>query len=170
MANNNDELEALQLKNEGLEMKIEALLIKIEALELKNQHLLQAHEILQSFGGNIPALPGQKGPNRFSAQRLSKLRDPMQEAVQHLLRNGNYNKATYRAITGVLLCLHENGKANVNLLHEYIGGSRVTIVRHTSMLKKLGMLVYEGSRKKGQYVLTDKGQKFVKDVAAKAGV
>jgi predicted transcriptional regulator len=166
-----DTIETLQLRNEALEMKIEALMMKIEALQLKNQHMLETHEILQSFGDRIPQLPGQKGPSRFVTAKLSKLRDPLQGAVEKVLEGtgGSYNRATYRAITGVLLCLWENGKANVNLIHEYIGGSRVTIVRHTTMLKKLGMLVYEGSRKKGNYVLTEKGKKFVADIAAKAG-
>jgi len=74
-----------------------------------------------------------------------------------MLHDESYNKATYRALSGILLCLFENKTATVSNLHEYIGGSRVTVVRHTAALKKMKLLTYEGSRKKGHYALTPQG-------------
>lgn len=89
---------------------------------------------------------------------------PLNSRVQEILRGDNFNRATFRALTGVLLCLYVNGSATVNDIYQWIGGSRVTIVRHTGQLKKMKLLVYVGSRKKGHYELTDEGKNVLAEV------
>jgi len=86
-----------------------------------------------------------------------------------MLKDGNYNSATYKALTSILLCIYENGYATVSILHDYIGGARVTVVRHTSLLKRLNLIRYEGSRKKGHYALTEKGKEFMDGLSQKRG-
>jgi len=93
-----------------------------------------------------------------SSTSITRLQVPLEAALREMLSEEGYNKATFRALTGILLCLFENGTATVTNLHEYVGGSRVTIVRHTASLKKMKLLVYEGSRKKGHYALTAQGK------------
>jgi hypothetical protein len=110
---------------------------------------------------NAPA-PKKRGRKpKSETARISRLQVPLNEALREMLKDGNYNKATFRALTGIMLCLFENKTANVSLLHEYIGGSRVTVVRHTALLKKMDLLRYEGSRKKGHYALTDNGKNLL---------
>src|SRR5687767_5153241 len=100
-----DAMETLQLRNEALQTKIEALMMKIEALEMKNQFMLETNDILQSFGSKMPTMPGQKAPKRVETQKVTKMKEPLSAAVEKLLKDGSYNRATSRAITGVLLCL-----------------------------------------------------------------
>ena len=88
---------------------------------------------------------------------ITRLQVPLDAALREMLKDEGFNKATFRALTGILLCLFENNTATVTTLHEFIGGSRVTVVRHTALLKKMKLLVYEGSRKKGNYALTPQG-------------
>ena len=99
----------------------------------------------------------RRGPKKKSVTGITRLQVPLEIALREMLHDESYNKATYRALSGILLCLFENKTATVSTLHEYIGGSRVTVVRHTAALKKMKLLTYEGSRKKGNYALTPQG-------------
>ena len=99
----------------------------------------------------------RRGRKKKSLTGITRLQVPLEIALREILHDESYNKATYRALSGILLCLFENKTATVSTLHEYIGGSRVTVVRHTAALKKMKLLTYEGSRKKGNYALTPQG-------------
>jgi hypothetical protein len=171
MEHNTDLIEALRMKIEALELKNEAMAIKVEALELKNLHMQLLHETQMAGNGHDENGDGEgytgkkRGRKPKGSDSLSRMQAPMELTVRNMLSGERFNRATYRALTGILLCLYENGKANVSTLYEYIGGSRVTIVRHTALMKKLDLLRYEGSRKKGHYVLTDKGRALVSQVA-----
>jgi len=99
----------------------------------------------------------RRGPKKKSLTGITRLQVPLEIALREMLHDESYNKATYRALSGILLCLFENKTATVSTLHEYIGGSRVTVVRHTAALKKMKLITYEGSRKKGNYALTPQG-------------
>jgi hypothetical protein len=175
---NNELVEALRMKIEALEMKNEALEMKIEALMLRSQSLQMLNDARAEAGqhnadsddedeGNAEQSGGKKrGRKPKSANQVARLQAPLEAEIRELLTGERFNRATYRAITGIMLCLFENGKGNVNTLFEYIGGSRVTIVRHTALMKKLDLLRYEGSRKKGAYVLTQNGMDVVNRIAA----
>ena len=175
---NNELVEALRMKIEALEMKNEALQIKIEALELRNStsQLMQSRaasgeytEQEGEFTEDQEQTEGKKrGRKTKGTSSVARLQAPLEAEIRNMLSGERFNRATYRAITGILLCLYENGKGNVNVLYDYVGGSRVTIVRHTALMKKLDLLRYEGSRKKGFYVLTDHGKEVVSQVAAQA--
>lgn len=103
---------------------------------------------------------------KVASSELKKMQAPLDKKLHAILVNESFNKATYRAIVGILLCLYENDAATVSLLNEYIGGSRVTIVRHTGLLKKMNLLEYVGSRKKGHYELTEEGKELLNSVRA----
>ena len=168
----NEMIEALQMKIQAMGIKNEALQLRIEALEIKNRTLEDrgGSYSQDSKLGEIPALSGKENERRLDSAKINQMKEPMNNQLKKILKDGNYNKATYRAISGILLAMWENGTANVSLLNEYIGGARVTIVRHTGMLKKLGLMVYEGSRKKGHYALTEKGKQLLAKVEAAAGL
>jgi hypothetical protein len=102
---------------------------------------------------------------RSGSSSITRLQFPLETWLRDTYAEEGFNKATFRALTGILLCLFENGTATVSTLNEYIGGSRVTIVRHTGFLKKAELITYEGSRKKGHYALTAKGRALYDRVA-----
>ncbi len=178
----NELVEALKMKIEALELKNEALAIKIEALEIRNEGLLlrssaeadaRQHDVNGSEedengteNGGTEQTGKKRGRKPKANNSMARLQAPLESQIRSMLSGERFNRATYRAITGIMLCLYDNGKANVNGLFDYVGGSRVTIVRHTALMKKLDLLRYEGSRKKGHYVLTDHGRDVVEQVAA----
>jgi hypothetical protein len=84
--------------------------------------------------------------------------EPLENWLNKNISEIQYNKSTIKGLTGVLLCLFDKGSATVSSLMEYIGGSAVTIIRYTSILKKMKLLLYLGSRKNGRYVLTTQGR------------
>ena len=100
----------------------------------------------------------RRGRKPKGATGITRFQIPLEIALREMLHDETYNKATYRALSGILLCLFQNKTATVSTLHEYIGGSKVTVVRHTAALKKMKLITYEGSRKKGYYELTPQGQ------------
>jgi len=104
----------------------------------------------------IPGL-NRRGRKPKAISGITRLQVPLEIALREMLHDDSYNKATYRALSGILLCLFESKTATVATLHEYIGGSKVTVVRHTAALKKMKLITYEGSRKKGNYALTAQG-------------
>ena len=179
MEHKNDELvEALKMKIEALEMKNEAYLIKIEAMDYKinalqyklnydsqadQPHVSQRSRDMDVDDDHEAQRIGKKRGRKpkLRPDDIQNMQDPLYNEIERMLTGQGFNRATYRALTGILLCLYENKTATVSSLHEYIGGSRVTIVRHTSLLKKLGYVKYEGSRKKGNYVLTEQGKAFL---------
>ncbi len=114
-------------------------------------------------GGMVSTIPrklpglNRRGRKPKKISGITRLQVPLEIALRELLHDESYNKATYRALSGILLCLFENKTATVATLHEYIGGSKVTVVRHTAALKKMKLITYEGSRKKGNYALTAQG-------------
>jgi hypothetical protein len=110
------------------------------------------------------AEPKKRGPKPKNSN-ITRLQVPLEAWLKDTLKDDGFNKATFRALTGILLCLFENGTATVSNLNEYIGGSRVTVVRHTAFLKKLKLLTYEGSRKKGHYALTAQGKALYERLA-----
>lgn len=178
----NELVEALQMKIEALQMKNEALSMKIDALEMKNNSLqlmrsaeAEARQLNvrsnedengDDEGDDLETNGKKRGRKPKGTNNTARLQAPLEAEIRNMLSGERFNRATYRAITGILLCLYENGKANVNGLFDYVGGSRVTIVRHTALMKKLDLLRYEGSRKKGYYVLTDNGKALMDRIAA----
>ncbi len=100
----------------------------------------------------------RRGRKPKGATGITRLQIPIEIALREMLHDESYNKATYRALSGILLCLFQNKTATVSTLHEYIGGSKVTVVRHTATLKDMKLITYTGSRKKGHYELTPQGQ------------
>ncbi|MGZ5244925.1 MAG: hypothetical protein ACXWDO_10975 [Bacteroidia bacterium] len=167
-------IEALEMKNEALGMKIEALVMKNDSLQLLRSAEAEARQLnvsdnAEEENGEEQETNGKKrGRKPKATNNTARLQVPLEAEIRNMLSGERFNRATYRAITGILLCLYENGKANVNGLFDYVGGSRVTIVRHTALMKKLDMLRYEGSRKKGYYVLTDNGKAIVERIASAA--
>jgi hypothetical protein len=113
---------------------------------------------IASKPSGVTPVEQDKKRGRPRGSSITRLQLPLETWLRDHLADDGFNKATFRALTGILLCLFENGTATVSTLNEYIGGSRVTIVRHTGFLKKMELLTYVGSRKKGYYALTPKGQ------------
>jgi hypothetical protein len=190
-------VEALELRNEALLVKIEALELLNQNLQFlmnvkKNSHTTVAetrsngangyHTHVStaeepSHGGTaeVAEEPQRVGKKRGrkpkpTSSQIAKLQVPLERTLRNMLSQESFNRATYRALTGILLCLFENKTATVTMLHEYIGGSRVTVVRHTALLKRMNILRYEGSRKKGHYALTDNGRALLAQLRSEVGM
>ncbi len=118
--------------------------------------IVVAGSSVSTIARKIPGL-NRRGRKPKTSTGITRLQVPLEIALREMLHDESYNKATYRALSGILLCLFENKTATVATLHEYIGGSKVTVVRHTAALKKMKLITYEGSRKKGNYALTAQG-------------
>jgi DNA-binding transcriptional ArsR family regulator len=120
---------------------------------------MPSHQTVNATGSNpVTHTSEAKRERKSKSSSITRLQVPLEASLREILNEDGYNKATFRGLTGILLCMFENGTATVSNLHEYIGGSRVTVVRHTALLKKMKMLTYEGSRKKGYYALTAQGR------------
>ena len=190
----NDMVEALHVRIQALEIKNDALQTKIEALELLNRNLQYLSDVKRQLGitstpseltagietaqeietedeeDDRPATGKKRGRKpKPSATLITQMQQPLEATLRDMLSGERFNRATYRALTGILLCLFENKTATVSMLHEYIGGARVTVVRHTALLKRVGLIRYEGSRKKGHYALTDNGRELYLRVREQAG-
>ena len=184
-------IEALQIKNEALMVKIEALELMNKNLHFLREVVEQNGSPVStiSANGHKPEMvteemeeeeededgedeqetdrPAGKKRGRKpkpTSDEITKLQTPLDKSLREMLKGERYNKATFRALTGIMLCLFENKNATVTMLHEYIGGARVTVVRHTASLKRMGLIRYEGSRKRGHYAMTDKGRSLFNDL------
>jgi hypothetical protein len=192
--NNEARIEILELKLETLEIKNEALKAHIEALRILNDQLRnnnpRAREIsypsttetsTQRNGTSTtshhhsddngyepaPAKPAYTGAKRGRKPKSASQRVDLEGTLREMLREENFNQPTFRALKAVMEYLLDNGEATVTDLHEYIGGARVSIIRYTALLKKLKLIQYEGSRRLGHYVVTDKGREKFSELITK---
>jgi hypothetical protein len=169
-------IEALQIRNEALKMRVETLEMQFGTFQSQNRASavpVPSRETPASVAENDDEAgmeddrPGGKKRGRKpkpSNNEAKIMEAPLNARLQEILKSDNFNRATFRSLTGVLLCLYVNGTATVNDIYQWIGGSRVTIVRHTGQLKKMGLLIYAGSRKKGHYELTEAGKNVLSEV------
>lgn len=186
-----NEIEVLKIKLEAEKIKNEALEIKIKSLEMLNDILksvstdtlfAKKSEVLQNYtveevdstenetktnvGSEDDTTKRKrgrpKGSKSESAVKLEKVRQRIEKLLEQEMIGESFNKATLRSLTNVILVLREeNGKATLQRIHDNNGGAKVSIVRHTSLLKRFGLIDFEGSRKKGQYALTNKGKEII---------
>jgi hypothetical protein len=168
-------IEALQIRNEALKMRVETLEMQFSGFGAQNRQSFGSSASFASSAASAESEDDSEGDDERTGKKRGRkpkpsngeaklMEAPLNSRLQDILKGENFNRATYRSLTGVLLCLFVNGTATVNDIYQWIGGSRVTIVRHTGQLKKMGLLVYVGSRKKGHYELTDNGKALLNEV------
>ena len=64
---------------------------------------------------------------------------------------------------GILLYIYEHGSLSMVLLRSLWKLNEITSKRHAAALKKAGLITWKGSHKRGAYMITEKGKKFVED-------
>jgi predicted transcriptional regulator len=163
---------ALHATRAVLEMKIQALEMKIEALETKFDVLNELKDILNSSAAagismqRSASTVTEKKEKKQLGKKDAEIKGAIEEQFRKLFKNDNFSKPTYEATSSLMLCMLKNKTADAKLLLEYVDATGVTVSRYTRLLREKGLLSFKGSKRKGTYSLTPKGEKFLAKVGA----
>jgi len=79
--------------------------------------------------------------------------------------NGPINEGVKKRLVKELLHIMKYGFATRAIIENISKISIITAKRDISLLKKLGLIKFTGARKTGRYILTEKGNKIMNNIA-----
>lgn len=163
--------ELLTLENEYLKKRNEYLTKSNEYKGESNEHLTQVNEHITLSNEQL------KENNEYktsSNEHTDEVNPDVKDSNEHLTNKGQavknlrdnievitgnevINKLKERFIAEILM-LNNKGKASVSELKKSNGISRAAMQRDLSFLKSKGLITFVGYRKKGYFILTEKGR------------
>ncbi len=183
LSNENEELyhqfNHLMIRNNKLLKRIDDLQgiiddlhLRIEELQLINGNMLKLNDKFR--GRNDNSLVS----NDTLSEELNnseKINDDLKNKVEFsnvFSHWKNYpgqdakNEPNLRKQAQMLIHLHRDKALKASDLFSKTGVGGVTGARYVATLKKFGLIDYTGARKKGQYVMTQKGAEFIEHAAS----
>ena len=153
---------------DDLQNIINDLHLRIEEMQLINGNMMDLNDKLRNrrevFAGEYTTqkqhLPVSNAEGSNEAEMEFEL-DELQQRWKSFPGQVAQNGPNLRKQLLMLIHLHKSGAMRASELFNKAGVGGVTGARYVGTLKKFGLIIYSGARKKGQYEITQNGKNFI---------
>jgi len=129
---------------------------RIDELHLRNDILQKRTNLFSQYSGELAKPSEQEEINKPKINQ-----EVLFTAWKNIPGQDAKNTPNLRKQMQMLVHLYENESLNSVELFNKTGVNGVTGPRYIFLLRKFDLIEYTGARKKGKYVITDKGKKFI---------